>query len=84
MTAAHTDWCEQNHGRDGGRRCIRKIGMIRSIHVYVSGLYGNPPSVLVDSNGALMRLEASDAQTLHELIGEAIQVAGGELAEDEP
>ncbi len=71
----HTDWCEQKHDRDGIKRCVRRIGMIRGIHVYVSGLFGQAPTVLVDSNGALMRLEAADAETLRELIGDAIQVA---------
>ncbi len=80
---AHTDWCEQNHDRDGTRRCVRKIGMIRGVHIYVSGEPGQPPQVLVDSNGALVRFEASDARVLHWLIGEAIRVAGGELMEVE-
>jgi hypothetical protein len=85
MTAAqvaHTDWCDGRHTRDGVKRCTRWIGAVQAIHVYVSGAVGEPPQVLVD--GALSRLNVSDAQVLHGLIGEAIRIAGGEPAEVEP
>jgi hypothetical protein len=78
----HVDWCDGTHTRDGLKRCSKRIGTIRGVHVYVSVAAGGLPQVLVDSNGALSRLSVEDAEVLHGLIGTAIRVARGELVED--